>query len=63
MRADEAAVVEGVGCVVAQLDRSQIEPTAAVRAERAVVRITESLGHICSLLRKFWLAMAKMPVQ
>jgi hypothetical protein len=46
MRAGGAAVVGGVGCVVAQLDRSQIEPT--VRAKREVVCMTDSSGHICA---------------
>lgn len=43
MRAGGAAVVVGVGCVVAQLDSSQIEPTAAIRAKRRVVCMTDSL--------------------
>src|SRR5665213_1346558 len=43
MRAGGAAVVVGVGCVVAQLDSSQIEPTAAVRAKTRVVCMTDSL--------------------
>src|ERR1700752_522754 len=45
-----SAVVGGVGCVVAQFDRSPIEPTAAVRAKRVVFCMTDSLGHICALL-------------
>src|SRR2546421_10382234 len=43
MRAGGAAVVVGVGCVVAQLDRSQIEPTAAARAKSRVVCMTDPL--------------------